>query len=109
MKTLIIFLSACIFFIACQKSVPDLNRRVSNTEDSIVTAGDTVPYEVLTTDTVGWFGVWNQSNGVLTGNAFDSVTYGSPVYLPSGWKYSFKAPSFPFQALISAATPFVVR
>lgn len=104
MKPVISLLSGCIFLMACQRSVSDINNRTDNTNDSIAMAGDILTYEVLTTDTVGWFGVWNQSNGVLTGNAFDSVTYGSPVYLHNGWRYSFKAPSFPFQALVSVAT-----
>jgi hypothetical protein len=104
MKTFVCLLSGCIFIIACQRSSSDINNRTNNTEDSVIRAGDSLTYEVLTTDPVGWFGVWNQSDGVLTGNVFDSVTYGSPVYLPSGWRYSFKVPSFPFQALISVAT-----
>ena len=104
MKTLAILISGCLFFAACQKSASDVTSRTSNSEDSIIATGDTLTYEVLTTDSVGWFGVWNQSNGVLTGNAFDGVTYGSPIFLPSGWRYSFKAPSFPFQAFVSVAT-----
>ena len=95
MKTFIIILSGCLFFIACQRSVSDINNRTINTEDSIVTAGDLLTYEVLTTDTVGWFGVWNQSNGILTGNAFDSVTYGSPVYLHTDGDIHLKLLLFP--------------
>src|SRR5262245_35710090 len=103
MKTFIIFLWGCIFFMACQKSVPDVNNRTDNSQDSIVATGDTLTYEVLTTDTAGWFGLWNLP-GELAGNVLDSVTYGTPLYFPSGWRYSFSVPAYSFQALLSAAS-----
>lgn len=94
--------------MACQKSAQDTNRPadrpVDNTEDSTIAAGDTLTYEVLTSDPMGWFGIWNQPNGVLGGYVLDSITYGSPVYLPGGWKYTFISSAQPFQAFISAAT-----
>jgi hypothetical protein len=104
MKTFILFLSGCIFIIACQKSVPDINTRVSNTQDSVITAGDSLTYEVLTTDTGGWYGAWNLPEEGIAANVLDSVYYGSPIYLPNGWRYSFKAPTYPFQALLSASS-----
>jgi len=103
MKTFIIFLSVGIFFIACQKSVPDINDRIDNSQDSIIATGDTLTYEVLTTDTSGWFGLWNLPAG-LACNVLDSVTYGTPIYFPSGWRYSFSVPTNSFQALLSAAS-----
>lgn len=108
MKTLILLLlSSGIFLTACQKSVQNTGRLagrpVDNTEDSTITAGDTLTYEVLTSDTRGWFGIWNRPDSGLAGNILDSITHGSAVYLPSGWKYTFVSPAQPFQALISVA------
>lgn len=104
MKTVILLLlSSGIIFIACQKSVQDTPALRGNTEDSTIMAGDTISYEVLTSDTRGWFGIWNQPDGVLASNVLDSITYGTPVFLPSGWKYTFVSPAEPFQALISVA------
>jgi hypothetical protein len=121
MKTLIILLSGCcLFMIACQKSVPDIINRTNNgqdsvtnntqdsignnAQDSIIRKGDTLTYEVLTTDPKGWFGIWNQADGSLTSNGLDSITFGNPNYLPTGWKYTFIAPADPFQAFISVAS-----
>jgi len=108
MKKIILLLLSCgIFLIACQKSVLDTNRPanrpVDNTEDSTITVGDTISYEVLTSDTKGWFGIWNRPDSGLVSNVLDSITYGTPVYLPSGWRYTFVSQAQPFQALISAA------
>lgn len=109
MKTIILLLlSFGIFLMACQKSAQDTerpaDRPVDNTEDSTIVAGDTLTYEVLTSDPIGWFGIWNQPDSGLASNVLESITYGSPVYLPSGWKYTFVSPAQPFQAFISAAT-----
>jgi hypothetical protein len=93
-----------ILLLACQKNVQDTDIPSTNSEDSTIIAGDTLTYEVLTSDSVGWFGIWNQPDGALASNALDSITYGSPVYLPSGWRYTFISPSQPFQAFISAAS-----
>lgn len=108
MKTIILLLlSSGIFLIACQKSVLDTNipanRPIDNTGDSVITVGDTLSYEVLTSDTRGWFGMWNQPNSGLASNVLEGITYGSAIYLPSGWRYTFVSPAQPFQALISAA------
>src|SRR5205809_6142897 len=100
MKTFTSLLSGCVFIIGCQKSVPDINTRVSNMQDSVITADDSLTYEVLTTDTGGWYGAWNLPEEGITANVLDSVNYGTPIYLHSGWRYSFKTPAYPFQALL---------
>jgi len=105
MKTLIFFLSGCLIIIAaCQRSASDIDNRTNNSEDTIVTIRDTLTYEVLTADPGGWFGVWNLPGGNLISNSLDSVNYGSPVYLPSGWRYSITSPGSFFQPLLSAAS-----
>jgi hypothetical protein len=108
MKTIILLLlGSGIFLIACQKSLQNTNRPanrpIDNTGDSTIMVGDNLSYEVLTLDTRGWFGIWNRPDIGLATNVLNSITYGSPVYLPSGWKYTFVSPAQPFQALISAA------
>lgn len=105
MKKLVFFLlNVSVFFLACQKSVRNVDTGMARTADSTIVAGDTLTYEVLTTDSVGWFGIWNLPNGTLGSNALESGTFGSPVYLPNGWQYSFAIPSHPFQAFISVAS-----
>ena len=104
MKTfLLLLLSFGIFLIACQKSLRDSNKISGNTGDSTIMAGDILTYEVLTSDKKGWFGIWSTPDHSLVCNALDSISYGSPVYLPSGWKYTFASPAQSFHALISAA------
>lgn len=71
--------------------------------DSVVKPGDTLTYEVITTDRRGWFGIWSDAPGNLVSNKLESVTYGSPIYLPSGWRDTFVCPAKPFQAFISVA------
>ena len=92
----------CIVVSACQKSIPD-NIIAGNQEDSTFLPGDSLTYEVITTDTVGWFGTWMQGDGTSGANTLDSGTYGSPNYLPSGWRYTFAVPDQPFQAFMSVA------
>ena len=127
MKTFIILFTGFLFFIACQKSVPDTSNRTNNTQDSvtnhtqdstnntqdsithnvqdsILRTGDTITYEVLTTDPKGWFGLWGMADGTVDCNVLDSVTYGSPVYFASGWRHTVIAPTHPFQALLSVAS-----
>lgn len=105
MKKLILLLLLCtVFLMACQKSTQYTDDRIEKTADSTIVAGDTLTYEVLTADPVGWFGIWNKPDGTLGSNALDSGSYGSPVYFPNGWRYSFAAPSRPFQAFISVAS-----
>jgi hypothetical protein len=107
MKNVIFFLlSAALLSTACQKSISgfDDQRGGGVTGDSTIMPGDTLTYEVLTADPRGWFGAWNRSDGVLTCNDLDSITYGSPIYLPGGWRYTFVAPSQPFQALVSVVS-----
>jgi hypothetical protein len=89
--------------MACQRSVSDINRTY-NSQDTIVTTRDTLTYEVLTTDPGGWFGVWSLTGGNLASNALDSVNYGSPVYLPSGWTWTITSPGYFFQPLLSVAS-----
>jgi hypothetical protein len=97
----------CFAVTACQKTIDEIagpnNSAHRDGADSTLLSGDIITYEVITTDPDGWFGVWNDSTGNLTSNELDSVTYGSPIYLPTGWKYSFVCPSKPFVALISVA------
>src|SRR5262245_15585379 len=104
MKTLIILLFGCIFTIACQRSASDINNRINSSQDTITTTRDTLTYEVLTADPGGWFGVWSISGGNMASNALDSINYGSPVYLPSGWTMSITSPGNFFQPLLSAAS-----
>ncbi len=121
MKQCILLIAClCLLITACTKWQPDsivTNQNdttiVANGTDtnssgnfkdtSIIRAGDKVTYEVITEDPTGWFGIWNDSTGQLTSNGLDSIAYGSPKLLPSGWKYSFTCPNRPFQALISVA------
>jgi hypothetical protein len=98
-----IFLISGVFMAACQKSAEDV-ALLSNMEDSTIIAGDTLTYEVVTSDSIGWFGVWNMPGNTLATNVLDSGTFGSPVYLPSGWRYTFVSPAHTFQAWISVAT-----
>lgn len=104
MKRISFLLLICsILLVACQKPAGDVSVLQGNKPDSIIVSGDSLTYEVLTTDTGGWVGVWNQPGVGLTGNGLDSISFGSPVYLPGGWKYNFISPSEPFQALLSVA------
>jgi hypothetical protein len=100
---IILFLGSVMSLTACQKSAEDV-AIMSNMEDSTIVAGDTLTYEVLTSDTIGWSGVWNKPDNNLATNALDRGTFGSPVYLPSGWRYTFVSPAHTFQAWISVAT-----
>jgi hypothetical protein len=102
MKTAdIAVLGICILVSACQRATPDDILSGTQQEDSTFLPGDSLTYEVITTDTVGWFGIWMQGDGTTAVNTLNSVTYGSPNYLPSGWRYTFAAPAPPFQAFIS--------
>lgn len=106
-KNLWILFAGLFVFSACQKSV-EMSNESQGTEgttgsDSSFALTDTLTYEVLTADTSGWFGIWNDEYGELCGNVLDNVTWGSPVYFKSGWKYSFLAKKQPFQMFVSAA------
>src|SRR4030095_4485642 len=102
MKKLVILLSCSILVLtACQKQAGQLDSSRGNGTDSVIHGGDLLTYEVLTTDPGGWYGVWNRADGVLVSVGLDSVSWGNPLYLQSGWKYTFIAPSRPFQALLS--------
>lgn len=103
------FCTALILFSACQKPATS-NRSVqrqgnvdSTGIDSTGIPSKNYTYEVLTSDSSGWFGIWNAPDG-LTGTDLDSITFGSPVYLSSGWKYTFSAPAVNFQPFISVAS-----
>ena len=103
MKKLVILLFCSIFLLnACQKPAGQFDQSRGDRIDSVIQSGDILTYEVLTPDPGGWYGVWNRSDGVLVSVGLDSITWGNPLYLQSGWKYTFVAPSRPFQALLSA-------
>lgn len=99
-KLIFLLLTIGLLITACQKSLPDIDIPVNNPQERIIMGGDTLTYEVLTADPGGWFGVWNRSDGVLTSNGI-ITGLGVPDYFSGGWKYTFIAPSRPFQALIS--------
>jgi hypothetical protein len=102
-KIFLLAVAVCIVFTACQKSVSDVSvDNGTQGSDSLIRAGDTITYEIITNDTA-WDGLWNEPDGIKM-NSLDSVTYGSPVYYKSGWRRSFVCPSTPFQVFISAAT-----
>lgn len=103
-KIALLLLCGSLLIIACQKELAPIDPVMGNGEDTLIAVGDTITYEVITTDTVGWFGIWSQPDGQLGGNPLSNGTYGSPVYYHSGWKYSFAAPDHPFQAFLSVAT-----
>lgn len=115
MKKLACLIVLSIAVIGCQKSFDPSSRREQDPSpgasrdsvvvsgDTLLKSGDTVTYEVITTDRRGWFGIWSDAPGTLVSNALESITYGSPIYLPSGWKHTFICPPKPFQALISVA------
>ncbi len=104
MKQLVLLaVSYCILVTACQKKVnmDGIGNGTAEDNDSIIRAGDQVMYEVITKDSLGWFGAWSDSTGKLVTGKLDSVSYGNPVFFPGGWTYSFTCPNQPFQALIS--------
>src|SRR5205814_7709356 len=77
----------CIVMFSCQKSPIDLsvdngtgNGNGTGGVDSVISAGDTITYEVLTADATGWAGIWNEPDGTIGYNPLDSGTFGSPVY-----------------------------
>src|SRR3954452_6827061 len=66
---LTITLLLCI--TACQKSVDPIMGGNDPIEDSTnipTILGDTIMYEVISTDTSGWFGMWMDEQSRLTGN-----------------------------------------
>ncbi len=103
-KIIFLGLAYCVIIFSCQKSISDhsIDNGTAGT-DSSINPGDTITYEILTADS-GWSGIWNEPDGTVDCNPVDSITYGSPIYNPSGWRHSFVCPNKPFQAFISAAT-----
>lgn len=101
-KYVIPFCFAFMMIGACRKTAnePDKPART----DSTLIPDTGITYEVVTTDTSGWEGIWNGADGKLTGTPLDNGTSGSPVYLHSGWTYNIAAPSANFVPLISVAT-----
>jgi len=95
-----------LLVIACQKSVSveTFDNSIEEADSSIVSIGDTITYEVITMDTSGWYGIWNDENGNVAGTGLDSVTWGSAIYFPSRWKYSFLAKQQPLQLMMSVAS-----
>lgn len=106
-KTTFLFFFSCLLIAACQKSVnkiPDdpILPEVSG-EDSSITDNDTLTYEVITKDANGWYGIWNDENGNLSGTGLDSGAWGNAIYFPSGWKYTFVPKTKPLNMMVSAA------
>jgi hypothetical protein len=101
-KYLILLCFVFLMMSACQKPANPTGRPARTDSSVIPTSG--ITYEVITTDTSGWAGVWNAADGKLTGTQLDNITYGSPVYLHSGWTYNIPAPSAGFVPLISVTT-----
>lgn len=104
-RTFIIFISIALL-CACQKNVSTTPARpqLNQPQDSSLPGGDSITYEVITDDNRGWWGIWSLPDGSLKGAALTDTTFGSPVYLPSGWRYSFPSPATSFDAFISTAT-----
>lgn len=105
MKTTLLTVVIFLALLSCQKEVA-INQPEQETEtgtDTSFSMEDTLVYEVVTTDDQGWFGVWNDEHGELESNGLDSITWGSPNYYASGWRYTFQPQVQPFQMLVSAA------
>jgi len=103
MKKLFFALLTLIAFTACQKTVNSTSVDRGTENDTSITATDTLTYEVITSDPKGWFGLWNNENGVLESNRLDSGSYGSPIYFQSGWRKSFVPKTKPYQLMMSVA------
>lgn len=103
-KILLLLYCLSLFILSCQKSI-SIETHDNDVEDdsTIFTTGDTLTYEVISADTSGWFGIWTDASGNLVGTPLDSVTYGSPVYNKSGWKYSFAWDGYSSQLMMSVA------
>jgi len=101
-KYYISFCLAFIIFSGCQKSftAKDDADKPEGVDSSVIPKNG-ITYEVLTTDTSGWAGIWNGPGGKLTGT---DISDGSPVYLHSGWTCSIAMPSVNLVPLISVAT-----
>ena len=104
MKYILLIFAGCALISGCQKILLDNNRPTGINSDSTINAGDTLTYEVLTKDTTGWFGLWNEADGKMGGNVLDSVTFGTPVCFPSGWRHTIISPDSFFQPLVSVAS-----
>ena len=48
--------------------------------NSSFSLSDMLTYEVITADTSGWYGIWNDENGGLISTTLDSCTWGNAVY-----------------------------
>jgi hypothetical protein len=93
-----------LLILSCQKSVSHESPDNGTEGDStIFSAGDSLTYEVITKDTGGWFGIWADASGNVVGTPLDSITFGSPVYNKSGWKYSFAWNGYTSQLMMSVA------
>jgi hypothetical protein len=93
-KIIFLAIAYCLTTLSCQKSVS--NESTDNGTggvDSLISPGDMITYEILTDDTTGWAGVWNEPDGTVDCNPVDSITYGSPIYNPNGWRHSFVCPT----------------
>jgi len=102
-KIFLLLCSSSLLILSCKKSV-SVETLDNGIEDStIFSTGDVLTYEVITKDPGGWFGIWTDSSGNVAGTPLDSITYGSPVYNTSGWKYSFKWNGYSSQLMMSVA------
>lgn len=102
-----IYLLLCLsslLVLSCQKSV-SVETHDNGTEDStIFSSGDSLTYEVITKDPGGWYGIWTDASGNVVGTPLDSITFGSPVYNKSGWRYSFAWNGYTSQLMMSVDT-----
>ena len=90
-KLLCCHASSTLLILSCQKSVSHESKDNGTEGDSTdyFQQEISLTYEVITKDTGGWFGIWTDASGNVVGTPLDSITFGSPVYNKSGWKYSF--------------------
>lgn len=100
-KALLLLCLSSLIMLSCQKSLSVETHDDGTEGDSTGTVKDTFTYEVITKDTGGWYGVWVNENSDLTGSGLDSGSFGSAIYLKSGWKYSFVPKHSPFQMMMS--------
>ncbi len=108
MKKSLLFVTAAFLLVsACRKDISVDTIDPGNTgrpgEDIVITGTDTLTYEVITADTGGWYGIWNDENNQLVSTGVDSITWGTANYFPSGWKYSFVPKTKGVNMLLSAA------
>ena len=72
-KYVMLMLFGCLYLAGCQN---DRGRYCCTTGYF----SDMLTYEVITADTSGWYGIWNDENGGLISTTLDSCTWGNAVY-----------------------------